>query len=180
SQAHEGEILRSHPPPTGIRACVVLAEDEGPDPRWALGPWSGGAAALRVTSMTTIDDDTTAGAPPPAETSEMAYSAGQAAWITLMSLVALVALALSIVAVVIANSDDGGSAAPASDGASSGPVTEAEVAASEFAFDPADVELVADEEVSVTLANDGAVEHNWTVLEQGTTVTSEDEIPDAP
>lgn len=131
--------------------------------------------------MTMTSDDTGPAADtPPAATSEMMYGAGQSAWLALMSVVALLGLALAVVALVVAGSDDGGGSSAASDGAPSGPVGEAEISATEFAFDPADVELFADEEVSVTLTNDGAVEHNWTVIEQGTTVTSEEEIPDAP
>ena len=54
--------------------------------------------------------------------------------------------------------------------------TEATVSASEFAFDPSDLSLAAGSEVSVTLDNGGAVEHNFTVLNAGETISAESEF----
>ena len=68
------------------------------------------------------------------------------------------------------------SQAPAADGA---PATDLSVATSEFAFDPANEAVAADEDVTVTLDNSGAVEHNWTVLKAGTTIGSESEFTDS-
>ncbi|MCO8127210.1 plastocyanin/azurin family copper-binding protein [Acidimicrobiia bacterium EGI L10123] len=104
---------------------------------------------------------------------ELLFSAGQSAWLALISVGVLLALGISTVALFLAMSDDdsgGGAAAPA------GPATSVEIEASEFAFDPSDVAVVADTDVAVTLDNVGAVEHNWTVLEAGTTIAEEAEF----
>jgi hypothetical protein len=127
----------------------------------------------------TLTEDNSGVATPSDEPSEMIYGVGQSAWLAVVTVVAFLGLALGLVALIVAGSDDGGGGGVAADGGGpTGPVTEAEISASEFAFDPSDIELVADEEATVTLANDGAVEHNWTVLEEQ--VTSEEEIADAP
>ncbi|MGI9646161.1 MAG: plastocyanin/azurin family copper-binding protein [Ilumatobacteraceae bacterium] len=102
--------------------------------------------------------------------SSMIYGEGQAAWLAVVTIVAFGALALAVVAVVMASGDDGGgggSAAPA------GPSDALVIEASDFAFAPEAAAALADTDVSVTLENVGAVEHNWTVLEAGTTVGSE-------
>lgn len=121
---------------------------------------------------TTAEDDTTGSEPSP-----MVYGEGQAAWLAVVTVVAFGALALAIVAVVLATGDDdgggGGSAAP------SGPTDQLEIIATDFAFDPVDAEIFADQEASVTLVNDGAVEHNWTVLEAGTVIAAEDEFDES-
>jgi uncharacterized cupredoxin-like copper-binding protein len=123
-----------------------------------------------------IDEEEPA-APPLAEpTTELLFSAGQSAWLAVVTLGVLVAIGISIVALFIAmndGDDGGGSAAPA------GPSTSLDIEASEFAFDPADVSIVADTDVEVALANVGAVEHNWTVLEAGTTIASEADYDDS-
>lgn len=130
----------------------------------------------------TITEDSSGVAAQSDEPSEMIYGVGQSAWLAVVTVVAFVGLALGLVAVIVAGSDDsGGGGGTASDGAApSGPVSEADVGASEFAFDPSDIELVADTEATITLTNNGAVEHNWTVLEQDVTVTTEEEVADAP
>jgi plastocyanin len=107
--------------------------------------------------------------------SPMLFGTGQAGWLTLVTLVAVAALALSIVALVLAADDDdggGGGAAPPS-----GPVTELAVTTTEFAFDPASSTVVAGTDVAVEIENIGAVNHSWTVLAEP--VTSEEEIADA-
>jgi plastocyanin len=109
--------------------------------------------------------------------SPMVYGDGQAAWLALVTVVAFGALALAVVAVVLASGDDGGGgggpAAPA------GPTDQVAVTATDFAFDPADVEVFADQEVTVALVNDGGVEHNWTVLEAGTFIAAESEYDES-
>lgn len=158
----------------------------GPGAEQDLGPCRDHLPSGEVAPVTIVNDDTgptsseqPAGGDPP-ETTELLYTAGQSAWLALISIVAVAGFALALVALIVANGGDGGGGGAASDGGPTGPVTEAEISATEFAFDPGDVELVADEEATVTLVNDGAVEHNWTVIEQGTTVADEAEIPDAP
>lgn len=99
------------------------------------------------------------------ETSEMRFGAGETAWLAVVTLLALLGVALGVIALIVAQDNTGGGgAAPA--GGGGGAATEATVSASEFAFDPADVQLVAGQEVTVELDNAGSVEHNWTVLSE--------------
>ena len=110
-------------------------------------------------------------------TSQMTYGKGQAPWLALVAVLAFGAFMLAMAAFVMASDDGGGgAAAPAADGA---PATDLSVATSEFAFDPANEAVAADEDVTVTLDNSGAVEHNWTVLKAGTTIGSESEFTDS-
>lgn len=121
---------------------------------------------------TTTDKNTSAEADD--ETSEMRFGAGETAWLAVVTVLALLGVALGVIALVVANGDGGGSAAPAGGGGAA--ATEATVSASEFAFDPSDIPLAAGSEVSVTLDNGGAVEHNFTVLKAGETITAESEF----
>lgn len=109
-------------------------------------------------------------------TSEMTFGAGETAWLAVVTVLAALGVALGIIAVVIAN-DSGGTAAPAATGG--GAATEASVSAAEFAFDPADIDLVAGTEATVTLTNDGAVEHNWTVLNAGEEISAESDFDES-
>lgn len=88
------------------------------------------------------------------------YGQGQAAWLAVVTVIAVLALVMGFVAIVAAG-DDGGSAA-----GGGGPSDTVSVLATEFAFDPADVTIPAATEVPVTLDNAGAVVHNWTVLSE--------------
>lgn len=120
---------------------------------------------------TTTEKNTSAAADD--ETSEMRFGAGETAWLAVVTVLALLGVALGVIALIVAKDNTGGgTAAPAAGGG--GAATEATVSASEFAFDPADVQLVAGQEVSVALENGGAVEHNWTVLSEE--ITSEAEF----
>lgn len=122
-------------------------------------------------------DEEEPAAPPLSEPpTELLFSAGQSAWLAIVSVGVLVALAVSFVALFIAMDDEGGGGGAA---APSGPASELTVEASEFVFDPADVAIAADTDVPVTLDNAGAVEHNWTVLESGTTISAEEEYEEA-
>jgi len=87
------------------------------------------------------------------------YGQGQAAWLAVVTVIAVLALVLGFVAIV-AGGDDGGSAG------GGGPSDTVSVSASEFAFDPPDVTIPAATEVPVTLENAGGVTHNWTVLSE--------------
>ena len=109
------------------------------------------------------------------DASPMVYGEGQAAWLAVLTVVAFGALALALVAVVLAASEDGGGGGSVS----AGPSDALEITATDFAFDPADTEVIADTEATITLVNDGAVEHNWTVLEAGTTIESESEFDES-
>jgi len=111
---------------------------------------------------TTTEKSSTAAADD--ETSEMRFGAGETAWLAVVTVLALLGVALGVIALIVAKDNTGGSAAPAAGGGAA--ATEATVSASEFAFDPADVQLVAGQEVSVQFDNAGAVEHNWTVLSE--------------
>ena len=105
----------------------------------------------------------------------MVFGSGQALWLALVTVISVVALAVAIVAVAIANGEDGagGTAAPVT------PSDDVTVAGGEFYFEPESVLVVADAEVRVELVNEGNLDHNWTVLEAGETVASEDEIEGA-
>jgi plastocyanin len=63
---------------------------------------------------------------------------------------------------------DGGDGADAS--------TSIQATATEFAFDPDAWTVPAGEAVTLELTNDGAIEHEWVIVEQGTTLTSTDEF----
>ena len=55
--------------------------------------------------------------------------------------------------------------------AACGPQTaELEVTLTDFAFDPANVSVPAGSEVTLTLINEGSVEHEWVLVEQGYTI----------
>lgn len=110
-----------------------------------------------------------------ADTSEMRFGAGETAWLAVVTVLALMGVALGIVALVAASGGgDGGAAAGGGAG-----LTEARVSASEFAFDPADVALVAGTEATVELTNGGSVEHNWTVLNAGEEIAAESEFDES-
>ena len=121
--------------------------------------------------MTDTATEKNTSADPDDETSEMRFGAGETAWLAVVTVLALLGVALGVIALVASDGGGGGSAAPA--GGGGGAAGEATVAASEFAFDPADVELTAGAEVTVELDNGGAVEHNWTVLSEEITAESE-------
>ena len=111
-------------------------------------------------------------------TSPMIYGEGQAAWLALLTVVAFGALALAVIALVLATSEDGGGGGGGA-AASGGPSDSLEIVATEFAFDPVEAEVFADQDAAVALVNDGSVEHNWTVLEAGTTIGSESEFEES-
>ena len=55
--------------------------------------------------------------------------------------------------------------------AACGPQTaELEVTMTDFAFDPAEVSVPAGAEVTLTLTNNGSIEHEWVLVEQGYTI----------
>jgi uncharacterized cupredoxin-like copper-binding protein len=50
--------------------------------------------------------------------------------------------------------------------------TELSVVATEFAFDPNQWTVPAGEEITLELVNEGSVEHEWVIIEQGTEIAS--------
>lgn len=94
--------------------------------------------------------------------SPLVFGQGQVAWLAVAVVLGAAALVLSVVAVVMA----GGDSPAAAPGGASGVSDSLSVSATDFAFDPADVTVAAGTEVPVELVNDGAVEHNWTVLSE--------------
>jgi len=107
----------------------------------------------------------------PAGASDILLGAGQGAWLAVVTVVAGLALALSIVALLRDNGEGGG--APVGP---VGPATEVTFVATDFAFDPATVTVVSATDVPVTLDNQGATNHNWALLPAGVTVSGEDQL----
>ena len=124
---------------------------------------------------TTAEPDTSASddfdEDPPAEpagSSDILLGAGQSMWLGLITVGTILALVLSVVAIVMSRSEGGSGG-----GGSAEPTSSLAISAVDFAFEPDVWTVVADTEADVTLNNDGAVEHNWTVLEQGVNISSE-------
>lgn len=82
------------------------------------------------------------------------------------ALVAVVSLALIPIACGGDDDDDSAEA------------TEIEVTMEEFQFTPAEWTVPAGEEVTIELRNEGTVEHEWVILQQGVTITAEAELPE--
>lgn len=125
---------------------------------------------------TTAEPDTSASddfdEDPPAEpagSSDILLGAGQSMWLGLITVGTILALILSVVAIVMSRSEGGSGGG----GGDAGPTSDLALSAVEFAFEPDTWTIVADTEASVTMTNDGAVEHNWSVLESGVTISSE-------
>jgi plastocyanin len=71
--------------------------------------------------------------------------------------------------VVLAACNGNGNGAP--DGADAGD-TALSVTATEFAFDPDRSTVPAGEEITLDLVNEGTIEHEWVIIEQGTQIAS--------
>lgn len=56
--------------------------------------------------------------------------------------------------------------------------TELEATLSDFQFDPDSWTAAADEDVTIALTNDGAVAHEWVILQSGVTIESEADLPE--
>lgn len=100
------------------------------------------------------------------------FSGGIRFWLASATLVGVLALVVGVT-VLIRYGTDEANEAPA---VAAGPVTELSVGASEFSFDPSNVEIVAGEEITLDFVNNGATQHIWVVLEQGVRIQSEDEF----
>lgn len=78
--------------------------------------------------------------------------------------VALVA-ALSLVLMACSDSDDGGS-------------TSIDATMTDFTFSPDVWSVAAGEEITIDLANNGSVEHEWVILQDGVQIASEADLPE--
>lgn len=110
----------------------------------------------------------------------------QVVGLSLGAVILFAALAVGLVAVARTNSDEdaagaasGEAGTPGLSGAGAGAVDQLEISATDFAFDPTDPQIPADRDVAVILVNDGSIEHNWTVLEAGTTIASESDYDES-
>lgn len=56
--------------------------------------------------------------------------------------------------------------------------TEIDVELKEFGFAPDTWTVAAGEEISVDLSNAGTLEHEWVILQDGVTISSEDDLPE--
>jgi uncharacterized cupredoxin-like copper-binding protein len=112
----------------------------------------------------------------PAGSSDILLGAGQSMWLALVTVGTVLALALSIVAIVMSRSEGG--SGDGGEGAAAGPTSSLTISAVDIAFEPDSWTVTADAEADVTLNNDGALEHNWTALELGVSITTEAEFDD--
>jgi uncharacterized cupredoxin-like copper-binding protein len=110
----------------------------------------------------------------PAGSGDILLGAGQSMWLGLVTVGTILALALSIVAIVMSRSEGGSEGG--GEGATAGPTSSLTISAIDIAFEPDSWTVTADAEADVTLNNDGALEHNWTALELGVSITTEDEF----
>ncbi len=86
---------------------------------------------------------------------------------------ALVALGPLLFVGSACGSDDDGNGESGDSGS-----TELDATLSDFQFDPDSWSAAADEDVTITLTNDGAVAHEWVILQSGVTITSEADLPE--
>ncbi|MDQ3783249.1 MAG: plastocyanin/azurin family copper-binding protein [Actinomycetota bacterium] len=87
------------------------------------------------------------------------------------------ALLVALAALISACGGDGGGADTTSDGDTEGPA-EITVVTTDFAFDPSTVSVATGPEITVTVENQGTVEHDWVVLDQGREISAETDLPE--
>ena len=58
------------------------------------------------------------------------------------------------------------------------PSTELTVTVKEFQFTPSTWTVPAGEQISIAITNEGTVTHEWVLLQEGVTITSEAELPE--
>ncbi len=106
--------------------------------------------------------------------SGVSLTGGQSFLVAGAALVGVLAVVIGITVLIRIGADEnrGGGGGAVADG----PVTELTVAANEFAFDPATVQMVVGEELTVTMDNTGSVEHEWVLLNEGIRITDEAEF----
>lgn len=133
---------------------------------------------LNVSPVTTTSDDTTTDEPnavaePGGESDELLLGAGQSFWLGVVTVIAVAALALSLVAVIA----DNGGGEVASDGGDGGAAANAATidGLDALAFEPNAVTLAAGD-LEIEFVNAGNLQHNLVVLEAGTTIASDAEF----
>ncbi|MBA2337862.1 MAG: cupredoxin domain-containing protein [Acidimicrobiia bacterium] len=87
------------------------------------------------------------------------------------------ALLFALAVIGACGGDDGGAPAATSNGEAGEPA-EITVGMTEFAFDPATVSVATGAEITVTVENQGTVEHDWVVLDQGREIAAEADLPE--
>lgn len=92
---------------------------------------------------------------------------------------------LVVLAVIGACGGDGGGtdttsgdASTATSDGEAGEPAEITVGMTEFEFDPATVSVATGAEITVTVENQGTVEHDWVVLDQGREIAAEADLPE--
>ncbi len=108
--------------------------------------------------------------PPAADAAvnKIPYPTANAGWLNIFAPLALVSLVLSIVAIVIAVNADSTTVIQSGDsGDSAAAATSLDVEMKEFEFLLSSSSIAADTDVSVSMENTGAVEHNFVVLQEG-------------
>lgn len=85
----------------------------------------------------------------------------------------------TLVALMVAACGSGTSATTTAAEAGGPPSTDLTVSITEFEFAPNVWTVPAGEEVTITITNDGTLEHEWVLLKQGVRIASEDELPDS-
>ncbi|MDF1598066.1 MAG: cupredoxin domain-containing protein [Acidimicrobiia bacterium] len=63
-------------------------------------------------------------------------------------------------------------------GCGGGAATEIDATLKDFAFSPTSWEIPAGETITISMTNEGAVEHEWVLLKPGVTISSEADLPD--
>ncbi len=84
---------------------------------------------------------------------------------------------VATVAMVAACGGDDEATEPTGEGPG-GDTIEISVAMIEFEYDPATMEVPAGAEVTITAANEGSIEHDFVMVDQGHEVVSEDDLPE--
>lgn len=56
--------------------------------------------------------------------------------------------------------------------------TDISVELSDFEFTPDDWTVPAGEEITIDITNDGSVDHEWVILQDGVTIASEEDLPE--
>lgn len=79
-------------------------------------------------------------------------------------------LALGVAALALAGCGGGDDSGGGGD-----PVTSLTITAEDFSYDPSSWSIVADTDVSVTIDNQGLNEHDWVVLQAGTSIEAEED-----
>lgn len=71
----------------------------------------------------------------------------------------------------------GGEAATTTAGG--GASTELTTSVKEYVFTPNTWTVPAGQQVTITITNDGTLEHEWVLMQEGVTITSEEDLPDS-